>query len=89
MSVCLSPAMIAARASPIVWRSIIRAGSKLALLDIIPTSLMWERMDASARHAGLSLDLPGPARPMPENLIGRARPNGWNIRWPAGPPARI
>jgi len=57
-----SPAMIAAAACRIGWRSIIRAGlSRLAVLDILPTYDYWERMKPRLCAEDLSLDLSGAA----------------------------
>lgn len=50
--------------------------TKLALLDIIPTSLMWERMDASRAMQVYHWTFLAQPAPMPENLIGRD-PRGW------------
>lgn len=50
--------------------------SKLALLDIIPTSLMWERMDASRAMQVYHWTFLAQPSPMPENLIGR-NPSGF------------
>ena len=47
------------------------AVEKLALLDIIPTSLMWERMDASRAMQVYHWTFLAQPAPMPENLIGR------------------
>ena len=50
--------------------------SKLALLDIIPTSLMWERMDASRAMQVYHWTFLAQPSPMPENMIGR-NPTGF------------
>jgi haloacetate dehalogenase len=50
--------------------------SRLALLDIIPTNLMWERMDASRAMQVYHWTFLAQPAPMPENLIGRD-PKGW------------
>lgn len=50
--------------------------SKLALLDIIPTSTMWERMDASRAMQVYHWTFLAQPRPLPENLIRRS-PAEW------------
>lgn len=46
--------------------------SKLALLDIIPTISMWERMDAKRAMQVYHWSFLAQAAPMPETLIGKA-----------------
>lgn len=46
--------------------------NKLALLDIIPTSTMWERMDASRAMQVYHWTFLAQPAPLPENLISRA-----------------
>lgn len=50
--------------------------SKLALLDIVPTSVMWERMDASRAVQVYHWTFLAQPRPVPENLIRHA-PSQW------------
>ncbi len=50
--------------------------SKLALLDIIPTVTMWERMDASRAMQVYHWTFLAQPRPVPETLISRA-PSEW------------
>lgn len=50
--------------------------SKLALLDIIPTITMWERMDAKRAMQVYHWSFLAQAAPMPETLIGKA-PTEW------------
>lgn len=50
--------------------------SKLALLDIIPTSTMWEKMDASRAMQVYHWTFLAQPKPVPENLISRA-PSEW------------
>lgn len=49
---------------------------KLALIDIIPTIAMWERMDAQRAMQVYHWSFLAQAAPMPETLIGRA-PTEW------------
>lgn len=46
--------------------------TKLALLDIIPTMTMWERMDAGRAMQVYHWTFLAQPAPLPENLIGRA-----------------
>lgn len=50
--------------------------SKLAILDIIPTIAMWERMDAKRAMQVYHWSFLAQAAPMPETLIGKA-PTEW------------
>ena len=50
--------------------------AKLALLDIIPTMTMWERMDASRAMQVYHWTFLAQPAPLPENLIRRA-PSSW------------
>lgn len=52
------------------------AVTALAILDIIPTSLMWERMDASRAMQVYHWTFLAQPAPMPENLI-RRDPRSW------------
>lgn len=49
---------------------------KLALIDIIPTITMWERMDANRAMQVYHWTFLAQAAPMPENLISKA-PEDW------------
>ena len=46
--------------------------SKLAVLDIIPTYDMWQRMDYELAHEGLALAVPGAAAAAAGNVIDKA-----------------
>jgi len=50
--------------------------TRLALLDIIPTATMWERMDASRAMQVYHWTFLAQPRPVPENLIRRS-PTEW------------
>ena len=73
MCASVSPAMTAAAASPIAWRSTIPAGSiKLAVLDIMPTYEMWHRMDHKLAMKVWHWPFLAQPYPLPEMLIEKA-----------------